>query len=148
MENKKSSNNLIIFGITGIIGIASILFLTSANTNVTNIKNTNIKNTNIYSEESNIYQDKQIYNLILETKIESKYYDKMYKILTEESELEKDPYNRKLSSKTVKIFCQIAKYHGVKLDTQIDSKTFDFLYKELVKLQLELYKNDEPRYKF
>ncbi len=130
MENKKSFNNLIIFGITGIIGIVSILFLTSAN----------INNTNIYSEESNIYQDKQIYNLILETKIEPKYYDKMYKILTEESELENDPYNRKLNSNTVKIFCQIAKYHGVKLDTQIDSKTFDFLYKELVKLQLELYK--------
>jgi len=70
----------------------------------------------------------------------------MYKLLTKESNLENDPYNRKLSSKTVKTFSQIAKYHGIKLDTQIsqiDSKTFDFLYKELVKLQLELYKNGE-----
>ncbi len=131
MENKKSSNNLIIFGITGIIGIVGLLLLTSTNTN----------NTIIEDEESNIYQDKQIYNLILKIKIEPDYYDKIYKILTIESELEKDPYNRKLSSKTVKTFSQIAKYHGVKLDTQIDSKTFDFLYKELVKFQLELYKN-------
>jgi hypothetical protein len=131
MENKKSSNNLIIFGITGIIGIVGLLLFTSTNTN----------NTIIEDEESNIYQDKQIYNLILKTKIEPDYYDKIYKILTIESELEKDPYNRKLSSKTVKTFSQIAKYHGVKLDTQIDSKTFDFLYKELVKFQLELYKN-------
>ncbi len=131
MENKKSSNNLIIFGITGIIGIVGLLLFTSTNTN----------NTIIEDEESNIYQDKQIYNLILKIKIEPDYYDKIYKILTIESELEKDPYNRKLSSKTVKTFSQIAKYHGVKLDTQIDSKTFDFLYKELVKFQLELYKN-------
>ncbi len=130
MENKKSSNNLIIFGITGIIGIVGLLLFTSTNTN----------NTIIEDEESNIYQDKQIYNLILKIKIEPDYYDKIYKILTIESELEKDPYNRKLSSKTVKTFSQIAKYHGVKLDTQIDSKTFDFLYKELVKFQLELYK--------
>jgi len=130
MENKKSSNNLIIFGITGIIGIVGLLLLTSTNTN----------NTIIEDEEPNIYQDKQIYNLILKTKIEPDYYDKIYKILTIESELEKDPYNRKLSSKTVKTFSKIAKYHGVKLDTQIDSKTFDFLYKELVKFQLELYK--------
>ncbi len=132
MENKKSSNNLIIFGITGIIGIVGLLLFTSTNTN----------NTIIEDEESNIYQDKQIYNLILKTKIEPDYYDKIYKILTIESELENDPYNRKLCSKTVKLFSQIAKYHAVKLDTQIDSKTFDFLYKELVKLQLELYKND------
>ena len=81
--------------------------------------------------------------MILETKIESEYYDLMYKLLTKESNLENDPYNRKLSSKTVKTFSQIAKYYGIKLDTNIDSKTFDFLYKELVKLQIELYKNGE-----
>jgi hypothetical protein len=132
MENKKSSNNLLFFGITGIIGIVGLvglLLFTSVNTN----------NTIIEDEEPNIYQDKQIYNLILKTKIEPDYYDKMYRLLTLESNLENDPYNRKLSSKTVKTFSQIAKYHGIKLDTNIDSKTFDFLYKELVKFQLEIY---------
>ena len=134
MTNIKSSNNLIFFGITGFIGIVSLLLLT------TNTKtNTNAP---IDKEESSIYQDKQIYNLVIKTKIESDYYDKMYRLLTLESNLENDPYNRKLSSKTVKIFSQIAKYHGIKLDTKIDSKTFDFLYKELVKLQLELYNSN------
>ena len=138
MSNKKSSTNLLFLGITGFIGIVSLLLLTTNTTNTTNTINTN---THIHNEEPNIYQDKQIYNLVLKIKIEFDYYEKMHRLLTLESNLENDPYNRKLSSKTVKTFSQIAKYHGIKLDTQIDSKTFDFLYKELVKLQLELYKN-------
>ncbi len=136
MVNSKSSNNLLIFAITGIIGIASLVLLTTNTKNSTSIEK-------ISNDETNIYQDKQIYSMILETKIEPDYYNKIYRLLTQESNLENDPYNRKLSSKTVKTFSKIAKYHGIKLDTQIDSKTFDFLYKELVKLQLELYKNGE-----
>ena len=41
-----------------------------------------------YNEDPSIYQDKQIYNLVLETKVESDYYDKMYRLLTIESNLE------------------------------------------------------------
>jgi hypothetical protein len=117
------------------------LLVLTTSTNSTNSTTSTNSTNSVYNEDPSIYQDKQIYNLVLKTKIESKYYDKMHRLLTLESNLENDPYNRKLSSKTVKNFSQIAKYHGIVLDTQIDSKTFDFLYKELVKLQLELYKN-------
>ena len=56
-----------------------------------------------------------------------------------------DPYDRKPGSQIIKIFSKIAKYHGIKLsdlDKQLDSKTFDFLYKQLVKFQITINKNN------
>jgi hypothetical protein len=75
-------------------------------------------------------------------KIESEYYDKFYKILFRESGLDKDPYKRKLSSQTVKTFCSIAKSHGLKLEDDIDSKTFDHLYSKLVEQQISVAKTN------
>ncbi len=90
-----------------------------------------------------------IYNLVKsksknnsKEKIESEYYDKFYKILFRESGLDKDPYKRKLSSQTVKTFCSIAKNHGIKLEDDIDSKTFDHLYSKLVEQQISVAKSN------
>ncbi len=80
-----------------------------------------------------------IYNLSKNKKqqsIEPEYYNKFYQILYKESGLDKDPHSRDLSSSTVKIFCKIAKSHGIKLEDPINSKTFDKLYGELVEYQI------------
>ena len=79
-----------------------------------------------------------IYNLSKNKKksIESEYYNKFYQILYKESGLDKDQYSRDLSSSTVKIFCKIAKSHGIKFEDHVDSKTFDKLYGELVEYQI------------
>ena len=86
-----------------------------------------------------IFENKPIYKKILKIKVEPEYLEKISLLLIKESGLDKDPYDRKPGLETIKIFSKIAKYHGIKLsdlDKQLDSKTFDFLYKELVKFQI------------
>jgi hypothetical protein len=58
-------------------------------------------------------------------------YDKMYKIIERASELDKDPYSRKISSDVVNKFCEIAKNKSINLDT-ITDKEFDEIYAKYV----------------
>ncbi len=125
--------NIYTLGIFSVVSLIGIFVLT----------NTDNQSKIITNQDFSIYQNKQIYNQILSINIEQDFYNKIHELLVKESELDKDLYNRKLSKKTTNLFAQIAKYHGIDLKTQIDSEKFDFLYKELVKFQLELYKNND-----
>jgi hypothetical protein len=91
---------------------------------------------NVYEEEMNTDDLQNFEKIInLNIKIEPEYYKKFYNILFIESNLESDPYNRKLKKSTVKIFCKIAKLNGIKLDDKVDIKTFNLLYKKLIDYQ-------------
>ena len=126
--NNKSINTGIILG--GIISLVSIIFISSSSNNLLNTD---------FDSQTNIFENKPIYKKILKIKVEPEYLEKISLLLIKESGLDKDPYDRKPGLETIKIFSKIAKYHGIKLsdlDKQLDSKTFDFLYKELVKFQI------------
>jgi hypothetical protein len=77
------------------------------------------------------------YNLITNDKNINEY-DKMYKIIELASSLDKDPYNRKISSKVVKKFCKIAKKYSIELDN-ITNEQFDFIYKNYTKYLIKKY---------
>ncbi len=76
-------------------------------------------------------------------KIDKKYYNKIKKVLIKTSGIDKDPYNRKIGKDIIKLFCAIAIYHGIKINDEIDDKTFDMLYKELVNYQLDIYNKNK-----
>lgn len=65
-------------------------------------------------------------------------YEKMYKIIEITSELDKDPYKRKISPKVVIKFCKIAKSKSINLDT-INNKQFDLIYKTYTEYLIKKY---------
>ena len=137
--NNKSINTGIILG--GIISLVSIIFISSSSNILNNIDTCIDTSIDL---ETNIFENKPIYKKILKIKVEPEYLEKINTLLIKESGLDKDPYDRKPGLETIKIFSKIAKYHGIKLsdlDKQLDSKTFDFLYKQLVKYQITTNKN-------
>lgn len=73
---------------------------------------------------------------------DKEYYKKFHDILWKESDMNSDPFNRKLSSKTVKLFCKIAKKSGIKINDEMDKKKFDELYMKLVKYQYKLFQKN------
>lgn len=65
-----------------------------------------------------------------------KYYKKMQNVLIKESGLDSDLYNRKIDSKTIKLFCKIAKMNKIGLEQEIDKDLFDKLYIQLIEYQI------------
>jgi hypothetical protein len=119
----------IISGVVGIISISAIGIFSLMKKKENNINVQDKNNIDNTTNTLNNIENNKIY-------IEPEYFDKFYKILFEESSLDKDVYKRKLSKKTVKIFCRIAKLSGIKLTDKIDKKTFDELYSKLVEYQI------------
>ncbi len=105
----------------GITGITSLLILSSVG--VYKLVKNNDKNI-----ENNL-------DIISKIKVDKNYYKKFYNILYKESGLDNDPYKRELSKSTVKTFCKIAKFEGVRFDDFIDKDKFDLLYKKLLEYQ-------------
>lgn len=106
----------------------------------------NLKNiTNSKDLPSNIYENKEIFNKILEIPIDDEYNKSIYNLIALESKLDLDLYNRKLNIETIKIFSKLSKFHKIKLETikNINPKLFDFLYNELVNFQIAMYKNNQ-----
>ena len=137
MNNNSTNTGLILSGIISLVGI---IFLLSTSNNT--LPNTDT----IIDSQTNIFENKQIYKKILKIKVEPEYLEQINLLIIKESGLDKDPYDRKPGLETIKIFSKIAKYHGIKLsdlDKQLDSKTFDFLYKQLVKFQIITYTNNQ-----
>ena len=67
-----------------------------------------------------------------------KYYQKIYNVLYEKGELNKDPYKRQLSSKVVIEFCKIAQKLNIKLYDEITNIQFDNIYKIYIEYQIVL----------
>lgn len=97
-------------------------------------------------KKDQIYFDDCTYKKILKIKIEQEYYNKFYDIITKESKLDEDPYNRKPSFKIIKIFCKLAKYYKFSLNQKISSEQFDFLYKELIKFQIDTFRKKKSNF--
>jgi hypothetical protein len=91
-----------------------------------------------YTDNNNKIKSNEEYKNIIpkNTKITKKIYNKIYKTIYFESNLDKDPYNRKLDKKVVKKFCEIAITLNIKDDTEITSKLFDEIYKKYLEYQL------------
>lgn len=77
-------------------------------------------------------------NIELRNKSYDNEYDKMYKIIERASELDKDPYSRKISSDVVNKFCEIAKNKSINLDTITDEE-FDEIYAKYVEYTISKY---------
>lgn len=69
-------------------------------------------------------------------------YEKMYKIIEIASELDKDPYKRKISPKVVIKFCKIAKSKSINLDTITDVE-FDLIYKTYTDYLIQKYEKNK-----
>jgi hypothetical protein len=67
-------------------------------------------------------------------------YNKMYRIIELAGGLDKDPYNRKISSKVVYKFCNIAKTYSIDLNNITDEQ-FDFIYKKYTEYLIKKYTN-------
>ena len=131
--NNNSTNTGLIFG--GFISIIGIILLSTSNNTLPNT---------IIDSQTNIFENKKCLKKLLKIKVDPEYLEQINLLIIKESGLDKDPYDRKPGLETVKIFSKIAKYHGIKLsdlEKQLDSKTFDFLYKQLVKFQITTNKN-------
>lgn len=139
MNNKSNNVGMVIGGIIGIISVVGIVLLSGSN--LTNTLTNTLSDTDL---QTNIFVNKSIYKKILKIKVEPEYLEQINLLIIKESGLDKDPYDRKPGLETIKIFSKIAKYHGIKLSDlvkQLDSKTFDFLYKQLVNFQIITNKN-------
>lgn len=98
--------------------------------------------TSLYHIVNNNISSKSRSEYLTVKKIEPEYYKKFYDIVVKESGLDTDLYNRKPSSKVIKLLCKIAKKSGIKITDQIDKKTFDELYIKLVKTQYNIAKKN------
>lgn len=74
---------------------------------------------------------------ILITNIDDEYL-KMYNIIEKASELDKDPYGRKISPRVVKKFCRIAKNKSINLDN-ITEEQFDTIYRTYTEYLIDKY---------
>ena len=143
MNNKSNNVGIVIGGIIGIISVVGIILLSGSNLTINYSLTDTLTDTDL---QTNIFENKSIYKKILKIKVEPEYLGKISQLLIKESGLDKDPYDRKPGLETIKIFSKIAKYHGIKLsylNKELDSKTFDFLYKQLVKFQIITYTNNQ-----
>lgn len=74
---------------------------------------------------------------ILITNMDDEYH-KMYDIIEKASELDKDPYGRKISPCVVKKFCQIARNKSIDLNN-ITEEEFDIIYRTYIEYLIEKY---------
>jgi hypothetical protein len=62
----------------------------------------------------------------------NKYRDKIKSLIIEKGDLDKDPHNRTIDDDVIDAFIIIANNHNIKLEDDINDKTFDLLYKTYV----------------
>ncbi len=62
----------------------------------------------------------------------NKYRDKIKSLIIEKGDLDKDPHNRTIDDDVIDAFVVIAQNNNIKLEDDIDNKTFDLLYKTYV----------------
>ena len=67
--------------------------------------------------------------LYTKKRYETKYYDKIYKVIWNKGHIFDDKYHRILDKELVKEFCKISKEMGIELNDEIDDIIFDKIYK-------------------